>query len=317
MLLSPPSEREIFLVWMIKDLGALWFISIFLMSIMIGKLRDISIEKFLDPNIPYPPAIKNNMEKDLYAVFSPYKLKNEKEPKWFKRHPHLFNHLYPALFISILAGAIGFVLSYLETPFRPVNAIIGSTGVAVSWFLTVIMGYMMIGIAGILRKLSKELKNSDDSQSFASILKIMELKVLPLNILYSFTSIMISFPTVLRFLMVGKGPWVYGNWFLLIMELLSLFFVMIFPFYYVHLTIKSVKEQFCKREFSLIEDLENKIHNKSATDIDLKTYELSINMLNRAEKINTWPFDFASITKIVIAGAIGSIPTILQIFFIK
>ena len=280
------------------------------MLIMIRRLRDISIEKFLDPNMPYPHRIKENMQKYLYAVFSPYKLKKE-APPWFKRH---FNHLYSALPISLVGGAIGFISSYLDHRYGLVNDIIGGgVGVAGAWLFFVMMGCMMIGITNILRELSKEFKNSNEAQSFASVVKIEELKVFPLNILYSYTSIMISFPAVIRFLMTEHGPWIYCNIFILMAELSGFLIILVIPNYYVHLVIKSVKDGFKEQRILSIRNLENKIRNESANELDLKKYEVFVNMIERSERVKTWPFDFESVTKIVIMGIAGSIPTILQI----
>lgn len=312
ILLLCPSERETYTAWLTKELGFLWSVTGFLMLIMIRRLRDISIEKFLDPNMPYPHRIKENMQKYLYAVFSPYKFKKE-ALQWFKRHSFLFNHLYLALFISLVAGVIGFILSYQEPRFgRVIDIIGGGVGVAGGWLFFVIMGYMMTGIMGILRELSKELKNLNEAQSFASVIKIKELKVFPLNILYSYTSVMISFPTAIRFLMVEHGPWVYGNIFILMAGLSGFLIILVIPNYYVHLVMKSVKEDFKEQIILSIKNLENKIRNESATELDLKKYEVHVNMIERVEKVKT--FDFESVTKIVIMGIAGSIPTILQIF---
>ncbi|CAD7771843.1 hypothetical protein FHEFKHOI_01124 [Candidatus Methanoperedenaceae archaeon GB50] len=166
ILLLCTSERETYILWLTKELGFLWSVTGFFMLIMIRRLRDISIEKFLDPNMPYPHRIKENMQKYLYAVFSPYKLKKE-APPWFKRH---FNHLYSALPILLVGGAIGFISSYLDHRSGLVKDIIGGGGGTVGgWLFFVMMGCMMIGITNILRKLSKEFKNSNEAQSFASV----------------------------------------------------------------------------------------------------------------------------------------------------
>lgn len=321
LLLLPSTERWEFIIEFIKGLTFLWIVTGFLMLVMMRKLRDISIEKFLDHDMPYPLSIKENMPTYLNAVFSPYKLKNKKEaPLWFKRHPLLLDHLYLALFFSTVAGVIGFILCYLRPlhfglKFSLVLGVLGSAG---AWFFGVMMGHMAIGITGILRKLSKELENTNEDQTFASIVKIKELKTLPLNILYSYTSVMISFIAVLRTQIVERGgQWMYGNIFLLVVELSFFVLVLIIPNYYVHLIIKSVKENYKKRKVSKIKDLENKIHNEPVTDIDLKKYEWFVNMVDKAERVSTWPFDVESVTKIVITGFIGSIPVILQIFFIK
>ncbi len=133
------------------------------------------------------------------------------------------------------------------------------------------------------------------------------------NILYSYTSIMISFPAVIRFLMTEHGPWIYCNIFILMAELSGFLIILVIPNYYVHLVIKSVKDGFKEQGILSIRNLENKIRNESANELDLKKYEVFVNMIERSERVKTWPFDFESVTKIVIMGIAGSIPTILQI----
>ena len=319
ILLLSPSDREAYVAWLTKDLGFLWAVTVFWMLIMIRRLRDISIEKFLDPDMPCPPRVKDNMQEYLYAVFSPYKFKEIGAPQLFKgRRYFVFNHLYFASCIALIAGTIGLILGYRDPRFGLVNDIIGDgMGVAGGWFFVVIMGYMMIGIFGILREFSKELENSDEIQSFSSIVKIKELKVIPLNILYSYASFMISLPAIIMFLIRGHGPWMYGNIFLLIAGLSGFLITLIIPSYYVHLAMRSVKEDFKSQTIHKIKNLEHKIYNKSVTERDLKKYDAYaalVNMIEIVEKVKTWPFDFESVTKIVIMGIVGSIPALLQYF---
>jgi hypothetical protein len=315
ILMLCPSGREAYVAWLTKDLGLLWSVTGFWMLIMIRRLRDISIEKFLDPDMPYPQRVKENMQKYLYAVFSPYKFKEIEAPQWFKRHSFFFNHLYFALLIALIAGTIGFRLGYLDPRFGLVNDIIGDgIGVAGGWFFVAIMGFMMIGIIFILRELSKELKSSNRIQSFASIVKIRELKVIPLNVLYSYAPFMISFPAIIMFLMTGHGPWMHGTIFLLIVGLSGFFITLIIPSYYVHLAMKSVKEDFKSQIIRSIKNVENEIRNEFVTERDLEKYEVLVNMIERVERVKTWPLDFESVTKIVIIGIVGSIPAILQYF---
>jgi hypothetical protein len=315
ILLLFPTERRL----REENILLLWSVTVFLMLIMIRRLRDISIEKFLDPDMPYPQRIKDNMQKYLYAIFSPYKFKEIEAPQWFKQHSFLFNHLYFASCIALITGVIGFILNYLDPDFGLVHDMIGSgVGSAIPWFFFVILGYMIIGIIGVLREISKELKNSSENQGFASIVKIKELKSFPLNILYAYASVMISFPAVVGFLMSGEGPWLYGNTFILIAGLSGFLIILIIPSYYVHLATKSVKEDLKRQIIRSIKNLENKIRNKSATERNLKkydAYEVLVNMIERVEKVKTWPFDFESVTKIVIMGIVGTIPAVLQYFF--
>ena len=272
ILILFPSEREAVLTWQKEDINILWSVTVFLMLIMIRRLRDTSIEKFLVPDMPYPKRIKDNMQRYLYAIFSPYTFKD----------------------------------------------MVGSgVGSAIPWFFFVILGYVIIGIIGLLREISKELKNSSEKTSFASIVKIKELKGIPLNILYAYAAVMISFPAVVTFLMSEEGPWVYGNLFILIAGLSGFFIALIIPSYYVHIAVKSVKEDFKSQTIRSIKNLENKISNKSVTERDLKKYDayaVLVNMIERVEKVKTWPFDFESVTKIVIMGIVGSIPALLQYF---
>ena len=315
ILLLFPTERRL----REENILLLWSVTVFLMLIMIRRLRDISIEKFLDPDMPYPQRIKDNMQKYLYAIFSPYTFKEIEAPQWFKQHSFLFNHLYFASCIALITGVIGFILNYLNPDFGLVHDMIGSgVGSAIPWFFFVILGYVIIGIIGLLREISKELKNSSEKTSFASIVKIKELKGIPLNILYAYAAVMISFPAVVTFLMSEEGPWVYGNLFILIAGLSGFFIALIIPSYYVHIAVKSVKEDFKSQTIRSIKNLENKISNKSVTERDLKKYDayaVLVNMIERVEKVKTWPFDFESVTKIVIMGIVGSIPAVLQYFF--
>jgi len=318
ILILFPSEREAVLTWQKEDINILWSVTVFLMLIMIRRLRDISIEKFLDPDMPYPQRIKDNMRKYLYAIFSPYTFKEIKAPQWFKQHSFLFNHLYFALIIALITGVIGFILNYLDPDFGLVHDLIGSgVGSAIPWFFFVILGYVIIGIIGVLRNLSNDLKNSNEHPSFASIVKIEELKIFPLNILYAYSSVMISFPAVVTFLITTEGPWVYCNLFILIAGLSGFLIALIIPSYFVHIAVKSVKGDFLNQIIRSIKDLENKISNKSVTERDLKKYDayaVLVNMIERVEKVKTWPFDFESVTKIVIMGIVGSIPALLQYF---
>ena len=111
---------------------------------------------------------------------------------------------------------------------------------------------------------------------------------------------------------MDTSPWVYGNIFILMAGLSGFLIILVIPNYYVHLVMKSVKEDFKEQIILSIKNLENKIRNESATELDLKKYEVHVNMIERVEKVKT--FDFESVTKIVIMGIAGSIPTILQIF---
>ncbi|CAD7771846.1 hypothetical protein FHEFKHOI_01125 [Candidatus Methanoperedenaceae archaeon GB50] len=113
--------------------------------------------------------------------------------------------------------------------------------------------------------------------------------------------------------MTEHGPWIYCNIFILMAELSGFLIILVIPNYYVHLVIKSVKDGFKEQRILSIRNLENKIRNESANELDLKKYEVFVNMIERSERVKTWPFDFESVTKIVIMGIAGSIPTILQI----
>ena len=125
---------------------------------------------------------------------------------------------------------------------------------------------------------------------------------------------MISFPAIIMFLMTGHGPWMYGTIFLLIVGLSGFFITLIIPSYYVHLAMKSVKEDFKSQIIRSIKNVENKIRNEFVTERDLEKYEVLVNMIERVERVKTWPLDFESVTKIVIIGIVGSIPAILQYF---
>jgi hypothetical protein len=154
-----PKDIYKFEYWQKEDINILWSVTIFFMLIMIRRLRDISIEKFIDPDMPYPQRIKDDMQKYLYAIFAPYKFK-EKAPQGSKQHYLLFNQIYSSLIIALIAGVIGFILNYLDPEFGLVHDLIGSgVGSAIPWFFFVILSYEILGIIGVLRDLSKDLKN--------------------------------------------------------------------------------------------------------------------------------------------------------------
>lgn len=313
IILFSASDREAYLVWLTKDFGVLWRLPILGIFIMMRRLRNLSVSKFLDPSMPYSCRTREHMQYYLYIVFSPHMLKKREFPQVLKRWYFLVNHLYSALLFSLIAGFIGFIFGYLDPRFGYVVDILSDgIGVATIWFFVVIMGYMMIGVTAILRKLFIETKNIDEKQNFSSIIKTKELKDFPLNILYSYLPFMITLPAIISF--IGKySPWRYGIDFILIAGILSFLIVLIIPSYYVHMITKNMKENLKTQAIHLIGNLEDLVWNESPTRRDLRNYEFYVDMIERIDRVQTGLFSVETTVKVLAVGIIGNFPTIFQL----
>ncbi|MHC1611639.1 MAG: hypothetical protein ACXQTW_08645, partial [Candidatus Methanospirareceae archaeon] len=76
----------------------------------------------------------------------------------------------------------------------------------------------------------------------------------------------------------------------------------------------ALKNDFKSKTIRAIKNLEKRIHNKHVSEQDWIEYEVHVNMLERIERVKTWPVDLGSVTKIVIMGIVGNIPALLQYF---
>lgn len=80
IIILVPAEREKYLNWVLNQFGFLWFVTVFLILIMMKRLRDKSVKILL--NISYKSGeTKKEISEYLKMIFAPDKLENVNNPK--------------------------------------------------------------------------------------------------------------------------------------------------------------------------------------------------------------------------------------------
>ena len=89
---------------------------------MIRRLRNVSMEKLLDPDMLFHTS-NRDFRKHLYAVLSPYKTRTQ---RGLNKYYFLYDHIYLALIVSVAAGLVGFSSGSLDISFGAINDVLGS-----------------------------------------------------------------------------------------------------------------------------------------------------------------------------------------------
>ncbi|MCC7572815.1 hypothetical protein P0O24_00010 [Methanotrichaceae archaeon M04Ac] len=310
-----------------NNLGFLWAVSVFMILIMIRRLRDVSLDVFICSELYFPCKVRNNMDNYLYAIFAPYKFKNEPVPEWFKEYSILSNRFFYISFISIILGIIFSMLSYFDfinyykaglVTYNDVllTSILGFIGVTCAWVASLTLVYIILGLMILLRKISNEsYKFQIDAPN--SIIQVRKLNIIHMNLLYSYSALIIGLPSILSGILNQNYEryLFYSDLAVFLLAPFGFFIVLILPGIYIHKTIKNCKEFYESRTLKLIKDLEVIIYNDDKSNRYIESciaYNAYIHAIDRIDKIRTWPFDMESILKIVVTF-LASIVSIIQL----
>jgi len=299
---------------------------------MIRRLRDVSVEVFLDADIHYPPRIKENMQDYLCALFAPYKLSPKYVPKllanqdnfiklWFK-HRMLITTI-----IIFFAGIIGSWWIYDDIGKKAAEGLITSTdvliytifsgflGCAGIWLFVIILIHSIIFIIFLLRTISKDVEDKNQTISIDFVKRSAILRKIHMNILYSYLAMVVAIPSVIIGLQSDHGYWNLFNLIFFIIGPAGFLVALFWPEIYIHKIIYTAKESFKRQTAYKLKQLEDNIYDESKTKQHAEmcsAYESLINVIDDVETIRTRPVDLTNIVKILITGIISSIPAVLQ-----
>ncbi|MDF0591978.1 hypothetical protein P0O24_00050 [Methanotrichaceae archaeon M04Ac] len=274
-------------------------------------------------------------EKYLYAIFTPYRLKNNDLNNCFKSRKILlyiiYNRLSIAFLTAICFGSLAAVISYHDLGFLHdfndimfiydiyVNTIFTFLGVTGAWIASIVLIYIMVGLVLLLRKFLIEIDNLEINTT-NSVMKLKNLNRLHMNLLYAYASLMIGLPSLMITFEKNAGKIVfYTDAIYLFLAPVGFFVILFLPGIYIHNIIKISKDQYTDQLLNLIEDMERVIcrYEKDSEYINACiAYNAYISTLGRLEKVRTWPVDKESLMKIIVTFMISIISIIGDHFFV-
>ena len=306
-------------------LGFLFVISLYLQIIFIFILRYEIKKIFLDEKIPYPQSFKDKISTYLNLVFSPHLNKNESYPEDFriilfkKIKIKYFDFKYVALILGIFVGIVSFFISYydeMKTSF--LETLIGAGfGVFTTWLITLSMSWMIIGVFLILKQLYHDfesaIKGNEMKITSVTIKKLEKIRIIPIMILFGYSSFMIAFPSIFILSFEGISA-IFGSIINITVGLIGFIIVLVVPSMYVYKILdmlkKKVKDDYDKQ----IEKIEIKINSNKIEENDLKIIDFLNKQSDKIDKVHLLPTDSFSVIRIVISAIIGNFYYVFIIF---
>lgn len=308
--LFSPSYRDLLLSeYLMRRLIIFSYISGFLMMIMTRNLKNASMKTLLELDLPFPDEIKSNMFKYLFLIFSPYNYKSltETSIRW---KPIFSNYLLISFTLSILLGTFMFVSNISDETFGFLfNIIQNGIGAACGWFIFFVLAFFVINLLHLLKFLrdTKPVVNS-----YIQVLELRKLWVIPINILYSFASVLIILPPVVRSVYNPVGAELYTGKILFFLEMILFIILFFIPGLLVNDIIKNARDDYYTlRKHALIQ-LEEKINDSDATTEEWLRYHALLYNLYFVEKLETWPRP-PEIVKLILTAILSTAPMLLNI----
>lgn len=307
-LIFSPSYRQIIIYNYLWDrLLFICPISFFLTLLMTRRIRDISVNVFINTDLPFNNETKDDIYKYLQLVFS---VRDTEGIKLDRLSILVKYQVAISLILSIILGIFAFMADVEKGLCGLIYRINqDGLGVAVATFVAMMLIFIVLNIINLLRLLSK----IPEPKTYDQILKFKTLWSLPINIIYIYCiPFLITIPTVLIGIHDGAVLEKYANILLLLLgQVVSFIFVFTFPYYYVNLSIKNAKDNYLKKKYSRLRELEDRI-NSSCNQEDCLIYSALLHNVLAVEKIDESP-NIPEIIKILITTILSIISIALTV----